>query len=141
MQLLRERGDQQAIVFSEYVDLLSEIADRLERADLTHVVIQGSVKDKDRQAAVETFTSEQARVLVGNVVLERGLNLQNCNLLISVGTSWNPAREAQREGRIRRAGSPHQTYEHITLMPATQLSEAQWSILSRKREHAVSVGL
>lgn len=125
IDLLRERGEQQAIVFSEYVDLLDQISDRLAVAGVSHTVIRGDVKDADRQAAVESFTSRAVRVLVGNVVLERGLNLQNCNLLISVGSSWNPAREAQREGRIRRVGSPFHCFEHVTLAPQTQIANAQ----------------
>lgn len=141
IELLAERGDQQAIVFSEYRDLLTEIGERLDAAAITWTVVHGDAKDEKRQEAVEEFTSGAARVLIGNVVLERGLNLQNCNLLISVGSSWNPAREAQREGRIRRAWSAHESYEHVTLMPNTQLSEAQWTILAKKRESVKSAGL
>lgn len=141
VELLQERGDRQAIVFNEYREVLDQIAERLKDAGITHVLIQGSVQDKNRQEAVDQFTSGDVRVLVGNVVLERGLNLQTCNLLISVGTSWNPAREAQREGRIRRARSEHAEYEHLTLMPTTRLSEAQWNVLERKRRCSTAVGL
>lgn len=139
--LLNERGEQQAIVFSEYLDLLDEIADRLTAAGITHAVIHGDVKGGNRESVVRSFVEGQVRVLIGNKVLERGLNLQNCNLLISVGSSWNPAREAQREGRIRRARSEHTGYEHFTLMPSTRLSEAQWTTLAKKRDCAAAVGL
>ena len=141
VELLVERGERQAIVFNEYREVLEQIGERLTEAGISHVVIQGSVQDKNRQDAVDRFTRGEVRVLVGNVVLERGLNLQTCNLLISVGTSWNPAREAQREGRIRRARSEHAEYEHLTLMPTTRLSEAQWATLARKRDTAMAVGL
>lgn len=139
--LLRERGQQQAIVFSEYLDLLDEIAERLTAAGISHAVIHGDVKGGNRESVVRSFVAGKVRVLIGNKVLERGLNLQNCNLLISVGNSWNPAREAQREGRIRRARSDHSQYEHLTLLPTTRLSEAQWATLARKREAALAVGL
>jgi hypothetical protein len=78
-------------------------------------------------------------VLLGSRVLERGLNLQHCRLLISLDPSWNPARERQREGRIRRIGSQHPTYEHIVLLPDTALTGIKMSKLARKANTAAAV--
>ncbi|WP_168929743.1 DEAD/DEAH box helicase [Nocardioides sp. GY 10127] len=140
VEILQEKN-RPAIVFSEYLDLLDRIEQRLTGAGITWATVSGEAKDAARASALERFRTGEAQVLIGNVVLERGLNLQHCNLLISVGSSWNPAREAQREGRIRRLGSAHKTYEHVTLMPATSLHGAQSAVLQRKRAIAVNVGL
>lgn len=73
------------------------------------------------------------RVLLGSRVLERGLNIQCASALYTLGSSWNPGREAQREGRIRRIGSPHATYEHVTFLMDHPHERRKWAQLRRKR--------
>lgn len=142
IEVLAERGFPQAVIFSEYQDSLDLITERLTQAGVdTWARLDGKATAAERVERVEAFQNGDVQVLVGNIVLERGLNLQCSNLLISVGSSWNPAREAQREGRIRRAGSPHHFYEHITLAPDMPLTKAQQGRLAAKRDLAVRIGL
>lgn len=132
MELLEELGDEQSIVYCESIDVLDLAAQRLTQAGISFARIQGDVKGAERATAVEAHRTGEARVLLGSRVLERGLNLQHCRVLISLDASWNPAREKQREGRICRIGSPHETYRHITLLPDTPLSHARLATLSNK---------
>lgn len=138
---LAVRGNDQAIVYSGRLDMMNAIADAFDRVGITFARIQGETSKSDRVAAVEAHRLGEVRVLLGTEVLERGLNLQHCRVLISIDSSWNPAREHQREGRICRIGSPHHSYEHLTLRPDTPLSKAQAGTLDRKIDVARQVGL
>ena len=80
-------------------------------------------------------------MLIGSKVLERGLNLQHCRVLLSLDSSWNPAREAQRTGRICRIGSPHASVEHVTFLGDTPVTRRKVEQLHNRRAMAEAVGL
>lgn len=123
-----------------YTELLADVeglVQRLRAAGIRCTEVRGAIGQNDRADAVEEFRSRaDTPVLVGNKVLEYGLNLQFANTLISVGVSYNPAREWQREGRLRRIGSPHQTYRHWVVLPDIPLVEEQLATLRRKERTA-----
>ncbi|WP_425460868.1 C-terminal helicase domain-containing protein [Lapillicoccus jejuensis] len=98
------------------------------------------VSSPDRDDAVERFRDDpNLPLLLGSRVLEYGLNLQFANTLISVGVSYNPARERQREGRLRRIGSPHRTIRHWVVLPDTPQTRSQLETLDRKGTDAAYV--
>lgn len=136
---LRAMGDEQAIVYCEYLWVLDLVEERLINQGIAYARIEGKIKDADRALAVEAFRSGDARVLLGSRVLERGLNLQHCRRLVSLDASWNPARERQREGRIRRIGSAHETFQHLTLLPDTPLTRGKLLQLAAKAATATAV--
>ena len=106
------------IVFSEFQDVLNVVCERLRSMGVSFVRVDGGVDRVGRAAAVAAFRDPAGpRVLVGSSVLERGLNLQTCGVLVSLDSSWNPAREVQREGRIRRLGSLFPWVVHHTVLP------------------------
>jgi superfamily II DNA or RNA helicase len=63
-------------------------------------------------------------VLVATDLLSEGLNLQDAARVIHYDLPWSPARLAQRNGRIDRAGSPHAHIETVTFLPPRPLAEA-----------------
>lgn len=128
---------EKVIVYCESLSVLGVLADRLTQGSVGHRVIEGKVKTADRTTAMADFRDDPAvRVLVGSKVLELGLNLQFCRVLISLDCSDNPQREHQREGRIRRIGSPHATYQHLTLIPYTPVTQKKIADLRRKANTA-----
>lgn len=133
--------EEQAIVYCETLEMLDVVESRLQSEGISTCRIEGKVNEAGRREAVEAHQTGAARVLLASRVLEYGLNLQHCRLLFSLDTSWNPAREAQREGRLCRLGSPHETYEHVVIRPATALAEAKATKLTRKLRSAELVGL
>lgn len=141
--LLKElrRREEQAIVYCETLDMLDLVEARLRENGLETCRIEGKVSEADRKAALERHRSGDVQILLASRVLEYGLNLQHCRLLISLNTSWNPARERQREGRICRLGSPHATYEHLVLRPKTPLAAIKAGRLEKKLRCAELVGL
>ncbi|EFQ83220.1 helicase C-terminal domain protein [Aeromicrobium marinum DSM 15272] len=125
------------IVYCETLGIIHMVCERLEAAGIGHVSIEGANKAPDRTIALAAFRDRpEVRVLVGSKVLELGLNIQHCNALVTLDCSDNPQRERQREGRIRRLGSPHETYTHLTLMPETPTARKKWQTLERKRREA-----
>jgi SNF2 family DNA or RNA helicase len=135
------RGDEQAVVYTETLDMLSLVGQALDGAGIAHARIEGATAGEDRDAAVAAHRGGDVRVLLGSRVLERGLNLQHCRFLASVDSSWNPARENQRQGRICRIGSPHETYEHLVISPDTKLFRSKFKARDRKLDTARQVGL
>lgn len=138
---LGRRPGQQAIVYCEALGMLDVVERSLTRHNISTCRIEGKVTASARREAVAAHRAGHSQVLLASRVLEYGLNLQHCRLLFSLDTSWNPARERQREGRLRRMGSPHQTYEHLVIRPGTPLAAAKAAKLGRKVRNAELVGL
>ena len=110
----------------EPLPTLDRVQELLDAAGVGWVRIDG--KRGGRKDALRDFEHDpEVRVLLGTRVLERGLNLQHARLLVSLDSSYNPAREAQREGRICRIGSPHATYEHVTFLGDTPTTREKWA--------------
>ncbi|GAA4960504.1 helicase-related protein [Kineococcus glutinatus] len=121
-QLTGPYAGRQAVVFCESLEVLPLAAAALEKVGISSVTIEGKVPQTQREPAVRAFRDGHVQVLLGSRVLERGLNLQCANLLISLDSSWTEDREVQREGRIHRIGSLHEIAEHLVLLPDTPLS-------------------
>jgi SNF2 family DNA or RNA helicase len=135
-----EFGNEKVIVYCETLPVLAQVSERLEACGIGYVSVEGKVLPKVRGNLLATFRDDPStRVLVGSRVLELGLNIQHCRVLISLDSSDNPQRESQREGRIRRIGSPHETYVHITLLPDTSTSVRRAESLDEKRRGAAQL--
>ena len=63
-------------------------------------------------------------VLIVTDLLSEGLNLQDAARVVHYDLPWSPARLAQREGRIDRAGSSHQRIETVAFLPPAPLAAA-----------------
>jgi hypothetical protein len=55
------------------------------------------------------------------------------------GSSFNPAREAQRIGRLRRVGSPHQSVEHHVFLTNTPHEIGKWRTVQRREDDGKAV--
>lgn len=135
--LLARPHEQKVVIGTEDLHLLALLCERLDRAGIGYVTVEGKTNKEHRVDAVRRHRGDPTiQVFAGSRVLELGLNLQHANVLLSLDTSWNPAREIQREGRICRIGSPHDTYEHISFVPDTQRARKKYEDLLRKRQVA-----
>lgn len=105
-----------AVIFAEHRQHLDILERHLRHAGVGFRRLDGPCTRNQRATAVEAFRNDaDVRVLTGTKALERGLDgLQHCAVLITLDSSFNPAREAQRVGRIRRPGSPHERVLHLT---------------------------
>jgi superfamily II DNA or RNA helicase len=140
MEALVEIIDDKVIVYTESLVVLELVCERLTEAGIGHVSIEGKVDPSVRMKLIRSFEHDSnIRVLVGSRVLELGLNLQFCRVLISLDSSDNPQRENQREGRICRIGSLHDTYQHLLLMPYTPTAVLKVKNLQRKSRDAADL--
>jgi superfamily II DNA or RNA helicase len=93
-----------AIVFTEYRDTLTHLADTC-RGSRTVATIHGGMDRASRAAAVGAFNRGEASLLLATDAAAHGLNLQSrCRLVISLELPWNPVRLEQRIGRVDRIG-------------------------------------
>lgn len=76
------------------------------------------------QGAPPPAAALRADVLVATDLLSEGLNLQDAARVVHYDLPWNPARFAQRVGRVDRLGSPHQGVESISFAPPETLAQA-----------------
>lgn len=67
--------------------------------------------------------SGELDILFATDVLSEGQNLQDCGMLVNFDLHWNPVRMIQRNGRINRLGSPHETIHIYNIHPDLDLDE------------------
>jgi superfamily II DNA or RNA helicase len=111
---------QQTVIFTRFYDTLTDIVDRLRRADPGMLIGtysgHGGQYLEPRTARLVTverddvkhrFVRRQIDVLVCTDAAAEGLNLQTADLLVNFDLPWNPMKVEQRIGRIDRIGQEH----------------------------------
>jgi len=69
--------------------------------------------------AREPVERERVTLLLATDVLSEGMNLQDANVVVHLDLPWNPARLAQRVGRVRRPGGAAVVHSYLMSPPAT----------------------
>jgi SNF2 family DNA or RNA helicase len=113
---LRE-GHHRALVFSQFVDMLTLAKSLLEQKEITFQYLDGSTPPKQRTAAVDAFQAGEGDVfLISLRAGGFGLNLTAADYVIHLDPWWNPAVEAQASDRAHRIGQtrPVTVYRLIT---------------------------
>lgn len=126
LDLLRNAGYAQAMVFTQYTDTMDFLRDELTTKTSLRVMCfsgrGGEVRDTDghwrkisREEAKRRFREGKADVLLCTDAASEGLNFQFCGSLINYDMPWNPMRVEQRIGRIDRLGQQHPKIRIINL--------------------------
>ena len=102
----RDEPDASILIYTEYVDSLARVKERLDQADLgTVLTLQGSDDEPSRRSTTHAFRNRTRTILVSTDAASEGLNLhERCHHLIHLELPWNPNRLEQRNGRIDRYG-------------------------------------
>ena len=129
------------VMFADQLHHLDIVQRLLDDAGIGWVRIDGSYGRSARTDAVTAFRDDpRIRVLLGTRVLERGIDgLQHAEVLVSLGSSFNPAREAQRLGRLRRPGAAHPVVRHVTFLTDTQHEHEKWATVQRRAQDSDAV--
>jgi len=128
-----EAGGRKAIIFSEWTDMLDQVAGRLHRRRLGHVYLHGGVPTPRRGALCDRFrTDPTCRVFLSTEAGGLGLNLQAATVVIHMDLPWSPARLEQRNGRAHRIGQRH-TVQAITLVAKDSIESRIESLIASKR--------
>jgi len=109
-------GDQQVVVFTQYVKMIHLLSRHMKRRRIPHLALSGESRDRGR--IVRRFNSGQhehvllASLLAGGV----GIDLTGASVVIHYDRWWNPAKENQATDRVHRIGQQHfvQVYKLIT---------------------------
>jgi len=107
-ELLDEIVDEghRVLVFSQFTSLLKLLRAELDETNVPYAYLDGSMSPKARQAAVDTFQSDDS-IPVFFLSLKAGgtgLNLTAADTVIHMDPWWNPAVEAQATDRAHRIG-------------------------------------
>ena len=123
-------------IFTAFQDTAIYLRDQFERqpdllADRTWTVVIGAQVDPNaRTRELERFCpisvtddpdfkpdDGEVDVLLSTDILSEGQNLQQAQAVLSFDMPWNPQRVVQRNGRVIRLRSPHDTAYLYTLLP------------------------
>ena len=116
--VLRRHPDERVVAFSEYADTVARLYALLFRqtrcAMLTHHggrVAGGPITRRDVLARFDPDMvqripdHERVQLLLTTDVLSEGVSLHAGSVVVHLDLAWNPARLAQRVGRLRRIGA------------------------------------
>jgi len=96
---------QKAIVFSQWVNTLEKIRDRLHRFGILEY--HGKIPSKKRETVISQFEEDPSKhvILMSYGAGSVGLNLQFCRYVFLFDRWWNPAVEDQAINRAHRIGA------------------------------------
>lgn len=134
--IMAETPSDKVAIFTAFQDTAEYLVERI-RADpgliggRKWISVIGSEASPDmRSNALERFCPESAGggnapflsddevdALISTDILSEGQNLQQAQAVLSFDMPWNPQRVVQRNGRIIRLGSKHDTAYLYTLLP------------------------
>ncbi|WP_053332470.1 DEAD/DEAH box helicase [Candidatus Jidaibacter acanthamoebae] len=135
---LRE-NKHRALIFSQYVDYLKIVKNRLEQNKISYQYLDGSVVKHLRQKRVEAFQSGEGEVfLISLKAGGIGLNLTAANYVIHLDPWWNPAVEDQASDRAHRMGQKNSVTVYRLVMKDT-IEEKIIKMHENKRELALSL--
>lgn len=98
-------GGHKALIFSQFVDYLSIIRERLDELGVAYQYLDGSTPARERQERVSAFQSGEGDLfLISLRAGGFGLNLTAADYVIHMDPWWNPAVEDQGSDRTHRIG-------------------------------------
>jgi hypothetical protein len=108
-----------ALVFSQFVQLLSIVRERLDAEGIPYAYLDGSTKD--RESVVRSFQEGDERpvFLISLRAGGLGLNLTEADYVYILDPWWNPAVEAQAIDRAHRIGQTRPVFAYRLIAQGT----------------------
>ncbi len=134
LQTLREEGHK-ALVFSQFVQLLTLLRKDLEALNIPHLNLDG--RTRDRQARIDAFQNDPSipffliSLKAGGV----GLNLTAADYVLHLDPWWNPAVEQQATDRTHRIGQDKPVF--VTRYIARDTVEEKIQTLQERKRQLV----
>jgi SNF2 family DNA or RNA helicase len=99
------QGGHRALVFSQFVDHLTIVRERLTALEIPYQYLDGSSTPQARAQAVEAFQAGRGDLfLISLKAGGFGLNLTSADYVVHLDPWWNPAVEDQASDRAHRIG-------------------------------------
>lgn len=125
MKTLNKEG--KLVVFSESVDTLTYLYDRLLQLGRTDVIMITSenrgkklVTIKQNFDANSEVKKDDFNIILTSDVLAEGVNLHRANVIVNYDSPWNATRLMQRIGRVNRIGSVAAEIHNFMFYPSQQ---------------------
>ena len=104
-ELFGKRPDEKVLVFTQFRETQSHLADLLKKRGWNVNEFHGGMNARQKDAAIQRFkTNGGPQILISTEAGGEGRNLQFCHLLVNYDLPWNPMKVEQRIGRIDRIG-------------------------------------
>jgi len=129
--LVRERGLQQVLVFTNTRIGAGRLARQLIREGLSADAIHGDKSQQERLATLEAFKQGKVTVLVATDVAARGLDIVELPAVINYDLPYSPEDYVHRIGRTGRAGASGMALSLMTESDGRYLAEIEK--LSRRK--------
>lgn len=98
-------NDHQALIFSQFVDVLKLVEQRLKKRGIAYCYLDGSMSSNKRKQQVDKFQAGEAPLfLISLKAGGTGLNLTAADYVLHLDPWWNPAVEQQASDRAHRLG-------------------------------------
>jgi len=143
--MVRQVADvnERVVVFSSLKRMANLVAKRLEEDGISYVLYTGDTPQKERDLAVERFTSPGTDTDPGPTVFiatdagAEGLNLgRMCSTVINLDIPWTPGRLAQRNARVRRVDSESKGFQVINLVVLGTIEQGFLQMIENKADLA-----
>jgi non-specific serine/threonine protein kinase len=133
-ELTENVGHHKALVFSQFLGMLSLIRKSLEEMKVPYVYFDGSTSSSGREKAIQQFQNdEETRVfLISLKAGGIGLNLTAADYVYIVDPWWNPAVEQQAIDRTHRIGQTKNIFAYRLICRET-IEEKMLQLQERKR--------
>ncbi len=128
-----------ALVFSQFVEFLTLVRERLDAAGITYCYLDGSTPARERQRQVAMFQEgDKPLFLISLKAGGLGLNLTRAEYVFLLDPWWNPAVEAQAIDRAHRIGQSN-TVIASRLVARDTVEERILELQARKRHVADAI--
>ncbi|KAH9586125.1 zinc finger protein [Trypanosoma melophagium] len=130
-----EHPNDKMIIFSHFTSFMDVISVALDKADIPHLRLDGTMSLSNRNIVIRRFqTNEDVRVvLASKTATGVGLNLTAANHVLVVDPWWNPAIEEQAVHRCYRIGQRKHVYVTRIIIEDT-IEQYCYEICQRKKE-------
>ena len=111
-QIKEELGNHKALIFSQFVSMLSLIKKALDKEQIRYAYLDGSTQDR-KKAVSEFLDDDDCHLfLISLKAGNTGLNLVKADYVYIVDPWWNPAVEAQAIDRTHRIGQTRNIFAY-----------------------------
>lgn len=130
-------GNHKALIFSQFIGMLSLIKAELEKHKIPYAYFDGSSTTQQREKAIQEFQqNESCRIfLISLKAGGIGLNLTAADYVYIVDPWWNPAVEQQAIDRTHRIGQTKSIFAYRLICKDT-IEEKMMLLQERKRQLA-----
>ena len=122
---MRKEGNK-VLIFSQFTNMLDLLEEYVRFLGIKYEKIDGSIKAKERQNAIDRFNNPQKKrevFLLSTKAGGLGINLTSANVVIIYDSDWNPQNDVQATARAHRIGQNQEVMVYRLITKKTYEAE------------------